>query len=257
MTTGTGFSGEVVEYYARYRRGYPDAVAQRIVDAFALTTDDVALDLGCGTGQLTYALAGRVGAMVGMDPSPDMLAAAATAPHRTGTVAWVLGSDGDLPAVGRALRPLGALTVAVAIHWMDRATLFGAARPLLRPGGGIAVVTNGSPLWLHDTDWSRELAAFLRDWTGRPGATCQTDDAGRRLTHDALDAAGYDVTETAVDYSAPLTADDIVGGVLSAMTPPPAAERRRFAAELGTRLRPYGTLTEDVRVTLQLGFPRR
>ena len=257
MTTGTGFSGEVVEYYARYRRGYPDAVVQRIVDAFALTEDDVALDLGCGTGQLTYALAGRVGTMIGMDPEPDMLAAAAAAAtSRTGTVAWVLGSDRDLPTVGRALRPLGALTVAVAIHWMDRATLFRAARPLLRPGGGVAVVTNGSPLWLQDADWSRELGAFLADWTGRPGATCQTDAAGRRLTRDALEDAGYDVTETTVDYSAPLSIDAVVGGVLSAMTLPPAPERRRFVAELERRLRPYAPLTEEVRVTLQLGLPR-
>ena len=166
MTTGTGFSGEVVEYYARYRRGYPDAVVQRIVDAFALTPDDVALDLGCGTGQLTYALArtrrddGRHG------PVARHARRGGRRPHRTGTVAWVLGSDRDLPAVGRALRPLGALTVAVAIHWMDRDALFRAARPLLRPGGGVAVVTNGSPLWLQDADWSRELGAFLAGLDG-------------------------------------------------------------------------------------------
>lgn len=253
--TGTGFSGEVVEYYARYRRGYPQAVVQRIVDAFALDLDDTVLDLGCGTGLLTTALAGRVGTTIGMDPEPDMLAAAAAA-DRTGTVAWVLGSDRDLPTLGGALRPLGALTVAVAIHWMDRAALFRAARPLLRPGGGIAVVTNGAPLWRQDCDWSHEVAAFLHEWTGRPGATCQTDDAGRRLTHDALVDAGYGVTETTVDYTAPLSIDAVVGGVLSAMTLPPEPERRRFAAELQRRLRPYGALTEEVHVTLQLGLPQ-
>ncbi|WP_456788235.1 class I SAM-dependent methyltransferase [Cellulomonas sp. P5_C5] len=256
MSTGSGFSGEVVEYYARYRRGYPDAVVQRIADAFALTEDDVALDLGCGTGQLTSALAGRVGTVIGMDPEPDMLAAAAAA-DRTGKAAWVLGSDSDLPTVGRTLLPLGALTVAVAIHWMDRDTLFRAARPLLRPGGGVAVVTNGSPLWLYDTDWSRDVAAFLRDWTGRPGATCQTDEAGRRLTHDALERAGYDVTETTVEYTAPLSIDAVVGGLLSAMTLPPEPERGRFAAGLERRLRPFEPLTEEVVVTLQLGLPRR
>ena len=259
MTTGTGFSGEVVEYYARYRRGYPDAVVQRIVDAFALTQDDLALDLGCGTGLLTYALAGRVGTMIGKDPEPDMLAAAAAgaATHPRAAVAWVLGSDRDLPTVGRALRPLGALTVAVAIHWMDRATLFRVARPLLRRGGGVAVVTNGAPLWSYDADWSRELAAFLRDRTGRPGTTCQTDVDGRRLTRDALEDAGYDVTETTVDYTAPLSVDAVVGGVLSAMTLPPAPERRTFVAELERRLQPYAPLTEEVHVTLQLGLPRR
>lgn len=256
MTTGTGFTGEVVEYYARYRRGYPEAVVDRVADAFALTQDDVVLDLGCGTGQLTSALAGRVGTVIGMDPEPDMLAAAAAA-HRTDDVAWVLGSDRDLPTVGRALRPLGALTVAVAIHWMNREALFRAARPLLRPGGGIAVITNGAPLWLQDAAWSREVGAFLRDWTGRPGAACQTDDAGRRLTHDALEGAGFDVAEATVEYTAPLSIDTVVGGVLSAMSLPPEPERRRFSVELARRLQPYGTLTEDVCVSLQLGHPRR
>ncbi|GAA5189801.1 hypothetical protein GCM10023322_43330 [Rugosimonospora acidiphila] len=66
-----GFGGEVAGYYARYRRGYPPAAVDAIVKAFALGTDDVVLDLGCGTGQLTLPLAERVRAVV--DPEPDML----------------------------------------------------------------------------------------------------------------------------------------------------------------------------------------
>ncbi|KQS97341.1 methyltransferase domain-containing protein [Cellulomonas sp. Leaf395] len=249
MTAGVGFTGEVVEYYAKYRRGYPPEVADRIAAAFSLTPDDIAVDLGCGTGQLTTVLAERVGTMIGMDPEPDMLSAAARA--ATG-ITWVLGSDRDLPTLGRALRPLGVLTVATAIHWMDRDTLFRAARPLLRPGGGIAVVTNGLPLWLQAAEWSRELGSFLGEWTGRPAATCQTDDAGRRVTRDALEGAGYEVIERTVDYTAPLSVDAVIGGVLSAMHPLPEPERRRLTSELERRLRPYGPMTEEVSVKLQL-----
>jgi trans-aconitate methyltransferase len=249
MTTGTGFTGDVVEYYAKYRRGYPLAVADHIVEAFSLTADDIAIDLGCGTGQLTTVLAQRVGTVIGMDPEPDMLSAAARAETE---VIWVLGSDRSVPILGRALRPLGALTIATAIHWMDRDTLFEAVRPLLRPGGGIAVVTNGSPLWLHETDWSRELRSFLHDWTGRPPAICQTDDDGRRITHDALERAGYDVTETTVDYTAPLSVDAVIGGVLSAMNSLSEPERRRFTTELERRLLPHAPITEQVSVKLQL-----
>src|SRR6185369_6648776 len=56
---GLGFSGEVVDYYQRYRRGYPDQVVDALVAALRLRPDDVVLDLGCGTGQLTLPLAGR------------------------------------------------------------------------------------------------------------------------------------------------------------------------------------------------------
>src|SRR4029453_2435450 len=106
---------------------------------------------------------------------------------------------------------VGAVTIALAIHWMDRDTLFRAIRPLLRPGGGIAVVTNGAPLWLQDTEWSRTLREFLEQWTGRrQDGACQTDEVGRRLNRQALMSAGYRVVESSVDYEADLTIDQLV-----------------------------------------------
>ncbi len=68
-----GFRGEVVDFYHRYRRSYPRAVIDAIVRAFKLATDDIAVDLGCGTGQLTFPIARRVRAVIGVDPQPDML----------------------------------------------------------------------------------------------------------------------------------------------------------------------------------------
>ena len=68
-----GFSGEVADYYAKYRRGYPPQVLDALQAAFGLDTDDVVLDLGCGTGQLTVPLASRFRSVIGMDPEPDML----------------------------------------------------------------------------------------------------------------------------------------------------------------------------------------
>lgn len=68
-----GFSGEVVQYYHKYRRGYPIVVIDALVAALQLRPDDVVVDLGCGTGQLTLPLARRVRAAMGIDPEPDML----------------------------------------------------------------------------------------------------------------------------------------------------------------------------------------
>ena len=71
-----GFSGEVAGFYAKYRRGYDPEVTGWLAEAFALGTDGIVLDLGCGTGQLTIPLAARSHAVLGMDPEPDMLARA-------------------------------------------------------------------------------------------------------------------------------------------------------------------------------------
>src|SRR2546430_1562414 len=109
--TESAFGGEVSEYYQRFRRGYPPSVADALASAFALTPDDVVLDLGCGTGQLTRVLAPRVGAVLGMDPEPAMLdqARQATSPPN---VSWLLGADSDVGALTPALGQgrLAALT---------------------------------------------------------------------------------------------------------------------------------------------------
>ncbi|MGK5519616.1 class I SAM-dependent methyltransferase [Micromonospora sp. URMC 107] len=260
---GTGFSGEVATYYARYRRGYPPEVLDAVVGAFGLDDGDTVVDLGCGTGQLSLPLAARVGTVLGVDPEPDMLALARRAALDAGVTnaAWLLGADSDLPTVGRLLgeRAVGALCVAVAIHFMDREALFRAARPLLRPGGGVVVITNGAPLWSQDAEWSRALRGCLEGLLGRPvTATCQTDDAGRRRNRDALAAAGYRVVESSVEYAAPLTVHDLVGGVFSAMSPdllPSPEGRTAFAAEVRDALGGRESVTERVRVSLQCGLP--
>jgi ubiquinone/menaquinone biosynthesis C-methylase UbiE len=50
-----GFSGEVVEFYHKYRHGYPDAVIDVLADVFGPSSRDIVVDLGCGTGQLALA----------------------------------------------------------------------------------------------------------------------------------------------------------------------------------------------------------
>jgi SAM-dependent methyltransferase len=256
-----GFGGDVAGYYARYRRGYPAGAVDAIAEAFTLSTEDVVLDLGCGTGQLSLPLARRVRAVVGVDPEPDMLLLARRSAEDQGiaNTTWMLGCDTDLPALGAVLGTVGAITIAVAIHWMDRDTLFRAARPVIRPGGGIAVVTNGTPLWLQDTDWSRIARDCLQRWLGRAlTSSCQTDEAGRRLNVRAFHDAGYDVIESTVEYDAELTVDDLVGGLFSAMAADqlPSSERREeLSAQVHNALGQQKSFTEHVQVWLQLGQP--
>ncbi|WP_435123471.1 class I SAM-dependent methyltransferase [Micromonospora tulbaghiae] len=258
----TGFGGEVATYYARHRRGYPPAVLDALAAAFRLGAEDTVVDLGCGTGQLSLPLADRVGAVIGMDPEPDMLALArrTAVDQRTANVTWVLGGDGDVPALARLLggRTVGALTVAVAVHFMDRDTLFEAARPLVRSGGGIVVVTNGEPLWMQDTEWSLALRGCLERMLGHPvTGRCQTDEAGRRRNREAIVRAGYRYEEMSVRYDVPLPVDDMVGGVFSAMSAeqmPSSRQRAAFAADVRDALDGWTEVTERVIVRLQYGI---
>jgi hypothetical protein len=171
----------------------------------------------------------------------------------------LLGADSDVPALGELLgdRTVAAVTIALAIHWMDRDTVFRVIRPLLRPGGGIAVVTNGTPLWLQDTEWSRIVRDCLEQWTGKKHAgACQTDDAGRQLNYESLTSAGYRVVESSVDYQANLTVEQLIGGILSAMSADqlsPRARREQLAGQLRIALAGHEPVAEHVRVSLQFG----
>jgi trans-aconitate methyltransferase len=252
---GLGFGGEVAQLYRTYRRGYPRAVIDELVDRFGRTSADVAVDLGCGTGQLTLPLAFRLRAVIGVDPEPDMLAIARGEPS-DGNVTWVNGTDADLPALAALMgtRSVGLVTAATALHWMDVPALLDATFPLVRRGGGFAVVTNGKPLWMLDTAWSQSLAAFLESWTGhRLTNACGTNGEAQQRYRSLLERAGFAVSSTFVTYSDDLSIDQLVGGVLSTFSEqrmPP--DRALFAGALAEAVGD-GPFTEVVNVSLLCG----
>jgi trans-aconitate methyltransferase len=256
-----GFRGEVADLYHMYRRGYPAVVVDVLVDAFGLSDQDVTVDLGCGTGQLTLPMAGRVRAVLGVDPEPDMLRRARRAAHDEGlsNVSWMIGADTDVPALRGLLgdRSTGAVTIGQALHWMRHEELFPALAPLLRAGGGIAVVTNGTPLWLQQSDWSRALRAHLERWLGTELTfACGTDEQSQRRYQDALAMAGFDVSSTAVDYVAELNLGQLVGGVYSALPVdqlPAPDQRLDFAEQVQAALGPHEQFSEPVHVAIIIG----
>ncbi len=248
-----GFEGDVAAYYARYRRGYPPAVVDALADALALTPADTIVDLGCGTGQLTLPLARKVERALGVDPEPDMLRHAETAGREAAVtnVKWVRGTSDDLEGIAEPLGGVGAVTLANAIHLVDRARLFSAAHVALRPGRSLAIVANGTPLWLQDTPWSAALRTFMQRWLGiSPTNHCGTDEETRLTYRRELSAIGYAVDDVRVEYADTLTLDEIVGGVFSALSDriPARNERARFRAELGQALAGTDPFLEHVSV---------
>jgi ArsR family transcriptional regulator len=95
-------------------------------------------DLGCGTGQLSEALAPHVAGVVAVDGSPDMLQAARTRllPHRNVDV-----REGALEAL-----PLESASLDVAIaslvlhHQPEPARVLAEIARVLKPGGRVQVV---------------------------------------------------------------------------------------------------------------------
>jgi SAM-dependent methyltransferase len=256
-----GFGGEVADFYHQYRRGYPPDVIETLAGTFGLTSDDIVIDLGCGTGQLALPIATRVRAVAGLDPEPDMLARARRAAAEQGitNVTWLLGADTDMPALVTLLggQPAGAVTIGQALHWMRYRELFPALAPLLRPGGGVAVVTNGTPVWLQDSAWSQALRGFLGQWLGTTlTSTCGTDEASQQRYRDTMTAAGFGVTEASFEYADDLDLEHLVGSLYSALPVqrlPPPDQRATFAEQVRRAVAPHRRFTEPVRVRMLLG----
>ncbi|HLH47683.1 MAG TPA: methyltransferase domain-containing protein [Acidimicrobiales bacterium] len=254
------FAGETAEYYVKYRRGYTETTVAAVVNQLHLGPDDAVIDLGCGTGLFTLPLARRVRLVVGVDPEADMLSLARqrTETALSSKVVWCVGSDDDLPALTNLLgeATVGAVTVAQALHFMNHEQLFPRARRLLRPGGGLAVIANGAPMWQQDSEWSRCLRTALDTWfQTTTTATCGTDRATQARYAEALTAAGYEVHELVEEYGADLTLDEVLGGVYSALSPGDVAAHRRdaFAEHITNALPDLKSFTETVRVDALIG----
>lgn len=247
------FTGDVADYYSRYRRGYPDAVVSSLADALELDLADVLVDLGCGTGQLTVPLSRRVRQTIGVDPERDMLRHAGVAADRAGihNIEWVSGSVEKLDSIVARYGPLGAITLANAIHLVDRTQLFRATRAALKPGRGLAIVANGTPLWLQPTAWSRSLRTFLEGWLHTSlTSCCGTDDETRLQYRTELTEMGYRVSEIRTDYTDTLTFEQVSGGVYSAMGSrlPARNERPAFESRLADALADSAPYVEHVSV---------
>jgi SAM-dependent methyltransferase len=243
------FSGAVATAYAEHRRGYPPPAVDLLVDTLGLPADAFVLDLGCGTGQLTVPLAGRYERVIGADPSADMLALARSR-SAGASVAWLLADDHDVARLP-LLADLDAVTIAQAIHLLDRLPLFEALATRMTPRARIAIVANGSPLWLRDLPWSRTLNSYLGSWFGTaPRSACGTDAESRAGYRAELAAAGFRLaTEVAFDYRETHTFAGMVGNVHSALSPGSLPTDPTFEAGLRDALG-SGPFEEDVHVAI-------
>lgn len=118
--------------YAVYRPTYPPELAAWL--ASIAPAVDVALDAGCGPGQLALLLTEHFRGVIATDPSPQQIASATPHPRIDYRVAPAEASG--LPGAS-----IDLLTAAQAAHWFDLPAFFTEARRLLRPDGVVALVS--------------------------------------------------------------------------------------------------------------------
>ena len=218
---------ETATIYARARPDYHSAAIAAAIRCLNLRPPVTrAVDVGCGTGMSSRALAAIAGHVVGLDISRPMLRAAE---QRAG-VQYVQAAAERIPlATGSA----DLMVTAAAFHWFDQAAMLAEAARVAAPDGALAVYTDffsGRLIGADDcTDW---LAKTYRTRFPSPA---------RRSHFDAgiAEAAGFRfVGEERLQHEVPMTADPLADYLLSQSNATSAVDSGRWQLdELRTWLR--------------------
>jgi trans-aconitate methyltransferase len=178
--------GEVAEQYDRARPGYPPTLVDQILEYGSLAEGDAALEVGCGTGKATIAIAARGLRVQAVEPDPAM-ADVARRNCQGVDVAVDVASFEDWPAPAAAYRLVYS---AQAWHWVAPEVRVVKAHATLVPGGALAVFWN-RPDW-PDTPLRHAIDAVYDAEAPRLGARTpgrSPQDLGRRAATEQLDAS--------------------------------------------------------------------
>ncbi|MCD2517642.1 methyltransferase domain-containing protein [Massilia sp. G4R7] len=141
--------------YARFRPEYPRQLAAFL--ASVAPERRLAVDVGCGNGQLTRLLAPYFDQVVGLDPSADQIAHAV--PQDGVEYRCAPAECLPLPDGGANL-----ITAAQAAHWFDLPAFYAEARRIAAPGAILALISYG--VMRLEPALDARFHAFYRDEIG-------------------------------------------------------------------------------------------
>lgn len=118
----------------------------------------VALDAGCGTGDIARLLAPLVERVDAVDISAPMIATGRALPGGDApNLRWLLGGLEDAPLDP----PYGLIVAGESLHWMEWSVVMPRLRDALAPGARLVIVERVTP----NEPWSDELLALIQRYS--------------------------------------------------------------------------------------------
>jgi SAM-dependent methyltransferase len=129
---------EIAEDYDRHRPTYPDVLVDRACESAGIRPGAEALEIGCGTGQLTRSLLARGLRVTAVEPGQRLIARARDQLSCVGEAEFV---NARLEDVSLPRARYTAVFSASAIHWIDPDVSWRTAADALVDGGSLALLS--------------------------------------------------------------------------------------------------------------------
>jgi SAM-dependent methyltransferase len=237
------------QHYLAGRPAYAPRLIQHVASFTGLAADHRLLDLGCGPGILAGAFAPLAGAVIAVDPEPEMLRIAEAEFGGTGRIRFVRGSSFDLsPALGR----FHLVTMGRSFQWMDRVDTLRRLDAMIEPGGAV-VLFNSGHRDASGTEWIPAYRELVRRYAEDDRSHVRRQ-SGSWVGHESilLGSAFGLLDEIAVIEQRTVSVAQLVRRALSRSSTTPdrlGDAASRLAAEIEALLQPMatdGALTEVI-----------
>lgn len=252
------FSG-TSSFYAEFRPGYPEGLLDSLAIEAGGPEPTRVLDLGCGPGTATLALARRADDVVAVDLDAEMVRQG----RRLGAEAGISNVEWVNIAAERVDYPDGhfqLIVIASAFHWMDRPLVAMKCRSMLSDAGALALLGNPTPLMqIRDRAGVGQAIAEVQDrWFGRDYYVFDVEELERPEV--VLQQNGFsDVSVSYMPQTQEWTVERFLGFLRSTSSRP---DQRlgdgfeAFAAEIDSAIRSVeasGRWTLDIPVEVIIG----
>ena len=153
---------EHAKLYAKYRPTFPDDIYDEILKYCSSNTGrDLAVDVGCGSGQSTRPLSRYFRKVIGSDVSEQQIQSAiAKTTEEHGNITYQTSPGEDLSFIDD--NSVDLITVSQALHWLDHDVFYAEVRRVLKETGVFAAYGYGLNVLNDEEAEKLQLAVSLQ-----------------------------------------------------------------------------------------------
>jgi ubiquinone/menaquinone biosynthesis C-methylase UbiE len=166
LDTTKKFTGKA-DLYSKYRPRYPKKYINYLVSYNKLTSNNIVVDIGSGTGVLTEQLLDKRLKVIAVEPNDDMRS---IAEKRLNNHPKFVSIKGTAENTGLRSKSIDLITVAQAFHWFDKVKFKNECIRILKPNLNVALVWNSrdssSQMILENAEICKNLCPSFNDFSG-------------------------------------------------------------------------------------------